>query len=143
VSTLPETLLSAPVPSRRVGRRIGSVAAGLVFIFVASTLVDAILHATAVFPPAGETMSDALFALALSYRVVFDLAGCYLTARLAPDRPMAHALVLGGIGLALSAIGVALMAGQGPLWYPLALAASAIPTAWLGGAVRNRELRAR
>ena len=44
-------------------------------------------------------MSHALFVLAFSYRAVFDVFGCYLTARLAPARPMLHAMVLGGIGL--------------------------------------------
>jgi len=37
-------------------------------------------------------MSDALFALALAYRLAITVLGGWLTARLAPDRPAGHAL---------------------------------------------------
>ena len=48
-----------------------------------------------VFPPLdAPPMSGRLFLLAFAYRFVFDVAGSYLTARLAPDRPMRHALDL-------------------------------------------------
>jgi hypothetical protein len=40
-------------------------------------------------------MGDALFLLATAYRIVYGVAGSYVTARLAPDRPMQHALALG------------------------------------------------
>jgi hypothetical protein len=58
-----------------------------------------VLHATGVFPPFGQPMADALFLLATAYRIVYGVAGCYLTARLAPDRPMRHALALGVVAL--------------------------------------------
>ena len=88
-----------------------------------------------VLPPWTQPISNNLAALAFAYRVVISIAGCYLTARLAPDRPMQHALVLGGIGVVLSAIGAAATWGRGlgPEWYPLALIAVSIPCAWLGG----------
>ena len=50
-------------------------------------------------------MSDGLFVLATAYRTVFAIAGCYITARLAPDRPMMHALVLGSVGVVRSTAG--------------------------------------
>lgn len=72
--------------------------------------------------------------LALSYRCVFSVLGCYLTARLAPRAPMAHALALGAIGTVLSTVGVIASAdlNLGPRWYPIALAVTA-----LGRAVRH------
>lgn len=111
-------------------RSILSVLAGLVTIFVASSAVDAVLHATGVYPPLGEDMSDALFGLAFAYRLVINVAGCWLTARLATPR---HALVLGGIGVVLAAFGAAVMWHHGHHWYPLALVASSLPCAWIGG----------
>jgi hypothetical protein len=36
--------------------------------------------------------------MVLGYRAVLSLIGCYVTARLAPSNPMAHALSLGVIG---------------------------------------------
>lgn len=118
-------------------RRSGAVFAGLLFIFVTSLGTDSLLHATGVFPPWGQPMSDRLFLLALAYRVVFAVAGSYLTARLAPDHPMRHALTLGAIGVALSIIGAVATWNRGPEfgphWYPLALVATSIPCSWAGG----------
>lgn len=117
-------------------KSILTVAAGLVMIFATHLGTDQLMHVLGVFPPWGEPMHDpALNALALAYRIPLSVAGCYLTARLAPRAPMAHALALGAIGTALSTAGVfaAASANLGPLWYPIALAASALPCAWLGG----------
>jgi len=99
------------------------------------------MHATGVFPPQGEPMANALWALATAYRVVYGVAGCYIAARLAPDRPMRHAMALGVVGLALSIAGAVVTwdrgPGFGPKWYPLALIAIAIPCAWLGGKLQG------
>lgn len=117
-------------------RSILAVLAGLVTIFVTHLGTDQVMHELGVFPPWNEPMHDpALNALALGYRSVFSVFGCYLTARLAPRAPMAHALTLGGIGTALSIAGVCMAANAhlGPMWYPIALALSALPLAWLGG----------
>lgn len=116
-------------------RRIGAVLAGLVAIFVVTTAIDIALHVTGVFPPLGERPSDPLFVLATIYRIVIAVAGCYLAARLAPDRPMQHALMLGAIGVVLSTAGAIATwnTGIGPNWYPLGLIAISMPCAWLGG----------
>ena len=120
-------------PTRRVPRRIGAVLAGLLAIFILSTATDVALHATGVFPPWGERMSDALFLLALAYRIVYGIAGCYVTARLAPDRPMQHALALGAVGVVFSTAGAVAMWDAGPAWYSLVVIAIAMPCAWAGG----------
>jgi hypothetical protein len=123
--------------SRRPWRSLGAVFAGLLAIVILSTLGDAVLHATGVFPPWGQPMRDSLFLLATAYRIVFSIAGCYLTARLAPDRPMQHALALGVIGIVISGAGAAATWNRGPEfgphWYPLLLVAVSLPCAWLGG----------
>src|SRR5262245_64129381 len=49
--------------------------------------------------PVGQPISDSLFLLATLYRSLYGIAGSYVAARLAPDRPMHHALVVGAIGL--------------------------------------------
>jgi hypothetical protein len=130
----------------RALRSVGAVLAGLLAIFVLSMGTDAILHRAGVFPPWGVRMSDGLFALALAYRTAFDVGGCWLTARLAPRRPMLHALVLGGVGLVLSTASVLATwdrADLGPRWYAVALAVSSLPCGWVGGAIaRTRRVRA-
>jgi len=132
---------------RLILRRIGAVLAGFLAIFFLSTAADVTLHATGVFPPWGQPMSDALFLLATAYRIVFGVVGCYIAARLAPDRPMQHALALGVVGLAVSILGAVATWDRGPAfgrhWYPVAIIAITMPCAWAGGRLRVMQLRAR
>jgi hypothetical protein len=46
---------------------------------------------------------------------------------------MAHALTSGALGLVLGAAGAAARWDLGSHWYPVALALTAVPYAWLGG----------
>jgi hypothetical protein len=126
---------------RSILRSIAAVFAGLVAVFILSLGTDVVMHATGIFPPWFQPMAGALFMLALAYRIVYGVAGGYIAARLAPDRPMAHALALGVVGLALSIAGAVGTWNRGPefgpKWYPLALVATALPCAWLGGKLRR------
>ena len=128
--------MSETSKERRTLRRIGAVLAGLLAVVILSTATDAVLHATGVFPPWGQPMSDSLFMLATAYRAVFGVVGGYVAARLAPARPVTHAVVLGVVGIVISIAGAAATwnAGPefGPRWYPLALVVIALPSSWLG-----------
>ena len=127
---------------RRIGRSILALLAGFVVVVVLSLGTDLALHAAGIFPALGQTMSNGLFALATIYRTLYGVVGSYVTARVAPDRPMGHALVGGLIGLALSILGAVVTWNKdlGPHWYPLALIATAMPGAWLGGKLRVMQL---
>ena len=124
------------------GKSIWSVAAGVLFIIIVTTLVDVLLHVTKVYPPVDVPLDDQLSALATSYRIVISVAGAWLTARLAPDKPMKHAMILGVVGTILGIVGAVATwnKGMGPRWYPVLLAALAIPQCWLGGWLRVRQL---
>jgi hypothetical protein len=129
------TLTPAAEP-RRIWQSIGAILAALVANVVLSLAVDQFLHMVEVYPPWGvpmEETGDNL--LALSYRIVFGVLSGYIAARLAPRAPMAHALILGGIGAALSLLGLAaaIQMNLGSIWYPAALVVVALPCAWLGG----------
>jgi hypothetical protein len=130
-------------PPRRILRSIGAVLAGFLVVVVLSLGTDVVLHATGVFPPWSERMSDALFLLATAYRTLYAVLGSYVTARLAPHRPMKHALAGGVVGLVLSTVGAVASWSRpelGPHWYPLALVATALPCAWAGGRLRAMQL---
>lgn len=139
--------MSETPQSGRVLRRIGAVLAGLLAVVLLSTATDALLHATGVFPPLGQPMSDGLYLLALAYRIVYGVVGGYVAARLAPDRPMGHALALGVVGIVLSFAGTVTMWNRGPAfgprWYPLTLIVIALPSAWLGGRLLGASKAAR
>lgn len=133
--------LNTPRP-RRILQSIGAVFAGLFAVFVLSLGTDVVLHATGIYPPWFKPMSTPMWILATAYRVVYGIVGGYITARLAPNRPIGHAVVLGFIGLVLSIVGAAGTWNQGPefgpKWYPLAVVVMALPCAWLGGRLRAR-----
>jgi hypothetical protein len=125
---------------RRTLRSVGAVVAGFLTIAVLSTATDTVLHLIGVYPSLGQTMSDALFVLALSYRIVYGVAGCYVAAWLAPDHPMRHAAILGAVGVILSTAGAIAMWDAGPSWYSLAVIGIALPCAWAGGRLRVMQL---
>lgn len=129
--------------STRWLRSIGAVLAGVLATVILSIATDALMHATGIFPPLGQSMSGALFLLATAYRIVYGVAGGYIAARLAPDRPMRHALAFGIVGLVASTAGAAATWNEGsqfgPHWYPVAIIATALPCAWAGGKLGGRQ----
>jgi hypothetical protein len=131
---------------RRWLRSTAAVLVGVFTIVVLSVGTDQMLHALGVYPPWGQPMGDALFLLATAYRIVYGVAGSYIAARLAPDRPMAHALALGVVGLIVSVAGAVATWGRGPAfgpaWYPLAIIAITMPCAWAGGRLHGIQVRA-
>ena len=135
-------------PPRRFGRSIGALLAGMVVGIILTLGTDIVLHAIGVFPPWGQSMVgfDGPLLLATLYRTIYGVAGSYIIARLAPDRPMQHALVGGFVGLVVSIVGAAVTWNKGPAfgphWYPLALVVLAMPQAWAGGKLRVMQLRA-
>lgn len=124
-------------------RSVGAVLAGFVVTAALSLATDVAMHATGVFPGWGEPMSDGLFIWASAYRIVYTVLGGYVTARLAPYRPMSHVLALGAAGIVVASAGAAATwnAGPafGPRWYPLLLVATALPCVWAGGRLHARR----
>ncbi len=121
--------------THRTLRSIAAVVLGLLVTVALSTATDMALYASGIFPSPGMPMSNALFALATAYRVLFAAAGGFVTARLAPREPMKHAMILGGIGFVLALAGVVATWGKaeyGPAWYPIALVLTALPATWAG-----------
>jgi len=118
-------------------RSIAAVALGFILTAALSVITDVILHAVRVFPPWAQQVPSGLLLLALLYRVIFTIAGGWVTARLAPNRTMKHVAILGALGTVAASIGAFATwnAGPqfGPHWYPLALIVTALPAVWIGG----------
>jgi hypothetical protein len=114
-----------------------AVLAGLVFTVLLSVGLDSVMEASGVFPKGDPTgMSTGDWLIATGYRLVAAIGGGWVTARLAPSRPMTHAIVLGGIGTALALAGLIgswmVAPKMGPLWYPALLVITAMPCTWFG-----------
>lgn len=125
--------------SKTTVKSIGAVLAGFIFIVITHTATDAILESASVLPKGNLFVGTGLILIVLAYRAVFSFIGCYLTAKLAPHKPMKHALILGLIGLVLSFVGAIVAADLGPAWYAWTLAVIALPIAWLGGKLYVRK----
>jgi hypothetical protein len=123
-------------------RSAAAIFVGFFSVAVLSLGTDQVLHVLEVYPPWGEPMYDpGLNALALSYRILFTIAGGYITAILAPHSPMRHVAVVGVLGLLTGSAGAIVairLANLGPNWYPIALAVTGFPCVWLGGVLYTR-----
>lgn len=124
------------VESRRIGRSILAVLAGIVVGIVLSTGTDFGLHAIGLAPAPSlkDPWPNYLLGVATAYRSIYGILASYVIARLAPNRPMGHSLVAGALGLVVSSLGAAAAWSTtvGQHWYPVALALTALPTAWIG-----------
>jgi hypothetical protein len=126
---------------RRLGRSVAALFFGFVTVVVLSLATDEVLHLLNVYPPWSQPMYDSgLCLLALSYRIVYTVFGSYIAAKHAPYAPMGHALILGVVGTVIGTAGAiaTIPMNLGPAWYPIAIAATALPCAWLGGVLYDR-----
>jgi hypothetical protein len=92
------------------------------------------------FDGTGRTESVPVLLLTQAYVGIFAVAGCYLAARLAPSRPLAHALALGVLGLVFNLAGSIAMWHAAPAWYHVVGLSLVLPYAWLGGRLREVQL---
>ena len=129
ITSVPE--VAAP---RRLGRSIWAIVAGFLAVVALSVLTDTVLEKSGIFPQLGIRLSDNLALLATFYRTIYAILGSYITARLAPNRPMFYALIGACIGMVLGTVGVVATWNKdlGPHWYSIALVVEGIPCAWIG-----------
>jgi hypothetical protein len=132
------------IPPRRLGRSVLALLAGIIVGIALSVGTDLGLHAIGVVPAQNERWSNQLLLLATAYRSIYGVIAAYVIARLAPNRPMGHALLAGALGLVVSALGAAAAWSNtvGQHWYPVVLALTTLPTAWFGATLRLVQLQA-
>lgn len=134
-------------PQRPILSSIVAVLAGMLVGIALSLGTDLLMHAIGYFPPLGQPVSSEPLLVATVYRTIYGVSSSYVAARLAPYRPMLHAMILGFLGLVASTIGAVVTWNKGPAfgphWYPVALILLALPTAWLGGTLyRGKKVQA-
>ena len=123
-------------------RSIAAIMLGFVFIGALAFGADAVLRAVmpSAFSPSGRVDSVPVLLLMQAYVIAFAVTGCYLAARLAPNRPLRHALILGLLGLAFNVAGTVQMWHTAPAWYHILALSLVMPAAWLGGRLREMQL---
>jgi hypothetical protein len=126
-----------------MGRSILAIVVGFVLTGALNVGTNTVLSRVApdmVPPPGTPNHNTAALLVICAYVALFGVLGCYVTARLAPSRPLLHALIMGGLALAMS-IAVTISAwNDAPAWYNIYNLLAVMPYAWIGGTIREREL---
>ena len=117
--------------TKKTFKSIAAVLAGFIIVVILSVGTDFVLESLHIFPPQSEPLSYT------SPMLMYALGG-YVTARLAPDRPGLHAVILGIVGIVAGTIGMSVAWDLSPHhWYPIALVVTALPCTWLGGRLKT------
>jgi len=115
-------------------KSIGALVAGFATGAIPAVLTDRILEKSdLMIREPFEANPTWLIMLVILYRSVYSTTGSYVVARLAPNRPMRHVMILATIGFILGAIGTIVMWHVPPHWYPISLLILTYPCAWMGG----------
>ncbi|ABG59587.1 hypothetical protein [Cytophaga hutchinsonii] len=115
-------------------KSIGAILAGFITGAALSMAADFIMEKTGMMSMQHfKQSSPAILLLVIGYRFVFNVLGCYLAARLAPGKPMKHALIIGVIGTVLSIVGTVAMWDMAIPFYNITIIVMSLPSAWLGG----------
>lgn len=132
------------IRSPKIGRSILALFAGFVVNVMLSLGTDFGLQALGILPAIGHApMNDSQSALAAAYRTLYGVISSYIVARLAPRRPLAHALTGTAIGMMLAIAGAFVTWNKdlGPHWYGLVLIALALPAGWAGAKLWMAQAR--
>jgi len=118
-------------------RSIGAVLAGFIAVVFLSTITDTVLETNGLMKIPFLDNPWWLILVVAIYRSVYTVAGCYIAASLAANRPMFHALTLGGIGFVIGILSSIATWNSSPAWFSVLLVAPALPCAWLGGRLKS------
>ena len=123
-------------------KSIGAVFAGMLVIVFLSIGTDYALEKLGVFPQVEEGLfAPWMLVLAFVYRTLYGIVGGYVTATFAPTHPMRHAIILGIAGTIISILGLVKSWDMSSHWYPIALIITALPSTWLGGKWKTRQVK--
>jgi hypothetical protein len=115
-----------------IGRSALAFIAAFAVTSILTYLTDVLLVATNLMQSNTMPSSVGIIVLLVVYRTLYNVAGAFVLAKLAPSRPMTHVLVLGVLGAVGGLAAGASMPGMASMWYSIALAVLAIPSVWLG-----------
>ncbi len=122
---------------KNILKSIWAILAGFLVVVFLSIATDQVLERTGLMKSPFNENSTLFIVFVIFYRTVYGLLGSYITAALAPFRPMQHVMIGGFIGFFIAVFGTFAMWDVPPHWYPVTLDILALPTAWAGGKLRT------
>jgi len=115
-------------------KSIGAIIAGFFLGAILSIATDFLMERCGMMSMEHFKQSSlAIIILVIAYRFIFNVAGCYLTAYLAHNKPMKHVIIIGIIGTVLSIVGALAMWDKAIPLYNITIIIMSLPSAWLGG----------
>lgn len=124
-------------------KNVSALVAGFATVALLSMATDSVFIRIGIFPEQSQGVPyvSSLLIIALLYRTLFTVVGGYVTARLAPEKPMRLVYILGVLGTLAAIGGVIVGWNLSAHWYPIALAVLAFPSVALGGWIFERSSR--
>lgn len=120
--------------NKTILKSTGAILAGFVLGAILSVGTDLLMDKMGIMSMENFKQTPLLIiCIVIVYRFIFNVISCYLTARLAPNKPMKHVIIIGIIGTALSLLGSFAMWGNAIPFYNIAIILISLPSAWLGG----------
>ena len=120
--------------NKTIFKSIGAVLAGFVLGAVLSIGTDFLMDKMGIMSMENFKQTPFLIiCTVIMYRFIFNVIGSYLTARLAPNKPMKHVIIIGVIGTVLGLLGSFAMWDKAISFYNVAIILISLPSAWLGG----------
>ena len=120
--------------NKNIFKSIGACVAGIFSGIILTILTDLILEKTGVFPPQTEGLFVWwMLLIALIYRGIYLAFAGYVTAKLAPDKPKKHVMIIGIIAVVVTILGSIANWQSSGQWYPIALIIITYPCTILGG----------
>lgn len=115
-------------------KSIGAILAGFALGAILSVGTDYLLEKSGIMSmDKFRQTSILIICMVIIYRFIFNMAGCYLAAKLAPGNPMKHVVIIGIVGTVLSILGSFAMWEKATPFYNIAVILISFPSAWLGG----------
>ena len=126
--------------NKNIFKGIGAILLAFVASALLSILTDYLLEAIGVLPnPEKGLFETWAILLVLFYRGAYTILAGFIVAKVAPNKPMLYAVILGIIGTTITVISNSRpeVADKAPLWYGYTLAAITIPCLWLGVRIKQ------
>ena len=124
-----------------MARSILAIVAG--FVLTGALIVGTTFAVTAAMPGAFDARqvptSTGILLLMHLYVAVYATLGCWVAARLAPSRPMRHAMIVGVLGCLVNLANPNIWSMY-PLWSNLVSVTTPLLWGWIAGTIRERQL---